>query len=90
MTREEEFRQAVSDYLKECFALKFPTVNERLKESDLYGAFKHGVKWADNNPRKGLVDIDKVVEWLRNNLEHYMYNYGINEVIIGFTKAMEE
>mgnify|MGYP003302812853 CR=1 FL=1 len=53
-------------------------------------AFIEGVQWADNHPRKGLVDIEKVCDWLRNNFEHYAYNYGIGEVIVGLTEAMEE
>ena len=27
--------------------------------SMIVGAFRKGVNWSDNNPRKGLVDIDK-------------------------------
>ena len=67
MTRQEEFEQAAADYLKKCFALKFPTTNERLKESDLYGAFKHGAQWTIN------VIIEKACEWLKKNADDYTW-----------------
>ena len=32
-----------------------------------------GAEWADQHPRKGLVDIEKIVEWIENNVEKYLY-----------------
>ncbi len=47
------------------------------------------IEWADQHPRKGLWDAEKVIYWLRANFEQYAYNYGIDEVIGGLRKAME-
>lgn len=52
--------------------------------------FSTGVEWADEHPKEGLWDKEKVTQWLKENFEHYAYNYGIDEVIAGLTKAMEE
>ena len=52
--------------------------------------FIQGAIWADEHPKEGLWDAEKVTEWLRENFEHYAYNYGIDEVIAGIAKAMEE
>jgi hypothetical protein len=51
---------------------------------------KEGLETADQHPRKGLWDAEKVTNWLRENFEHYAYNYGVDEVIVGLAKAMEE
>lgn len=52
--------------------------------------FATGVEWADEHPKEGLWDAEKVTNWLRENFEHYAYNYGVDEVIVGLAKAMEE
>lgn len=28
--------------------------------------FKDGANWADNHPKKGLIDIKKAAEWIKN------------------------
>ena len=59
-----------------------------------------GAEWSDENPKEGLVSIDKVCEWL----EKHLYEYTNNGEFIGtisryvykkdtinqFRKAMEE
>ena len=53
MTREEEIKQGSIDCIgavNECNPL--PWIS-----------FREGAKWADEHPKEGLVDIDKVVEW---------------------------
>ena len=52
--------------------------------------FATDVEWADEHPKEGLWDAEKVTNWLRENFEHYAYNYGVDEVIVGLAKAMEE
>lgn len=87
MTREEEIHNAAME------------VSNRWKRSELlptqdeiiaYYSAVTMAKWCDNHPRKGLWDKEKVTNWVRENFEHYAYNYGIDEVIVGLTKAMEE
>ena len=58
--------------------------------------------WADKNPRKGLWDSEKVVEWILNNYETYEQIYSdnsgnhtysdfqIGQFIRNLQKAMEE
>ena len=67
----------------------------------LYEGIKIGAKWADRNPKDGLVSIDKVCEWLALHIssedifddETYLtVNLYDNMVdfIKAFRKAMEE
>ena len=46
-------------------------------------------KWADENPKKGLVDIDRVCEWLDDHLDDYGHDY-YDYLIADLRKAMEE
>ena len=52
MKREEEIEKA---------AAKFDG------SMDCVGCFIGGAEWADQHPRKGLVDIEKVCEYLMKN-----------------------
>jgi len=63
--------------------------------------FEQGAKWADEHPRKGLVDIDKMCEWLYKNMDAYAcpikahgsttwFAYVNPDIIKDFKKAMEE
>ena len=63
------------------------------------GAFIDGANWADENPKKGLVSIDKVCEWL-NSADMRMYviadhtssninRFNMNKFISDFREAME-
>lgn len=57
--------------------------------------FIMGAEWADEHPRKGLVDIDKVCNWLSEHFydDEFMKFYDIvdsDSVIEGLRKAMEE
>lgn len=79
MTREEEIKQGSIDYIgpvNECNPLSWIS-------------FREGAKWADSHPRKGLVDIDKVCEWL---IENCPTNDGCELYVFikDFQKAMEE
>ena len=56
-------------------------------------AVRDAIDWADEHPRKGLVDIDKVCKWFEENL--HMYNTSECEgdridFVEDFKKAMEE
>ena len=57
--------------------------------------FRLGAEWADENPRKGLVDIDKACKWLEKNLDCMASMtpegemYWLPNCIDNFRKAME-
>ena len=62
-------------------------------------SYQAGATWADEHPRKGLVEIDKAVEWLNENLTNNpsgklcASNYGVvtkKLLIDEFKKAMVE
>ena len=55
MTRKEQIREkAISD-------------QKALQESfEWRGGFISGATWSDENPKEGLVSIDKVCEWIEN------------------------
>ena len=58
----ESFAQCVANEHKE---------NKReLTEFDIKIAFRLGAIWADNHPREGLVDMDKVCKWLEENVTY--------------------
>ena len=56
------------------------------KQSWLKDGFVAGAQWADEHPKKGLVDIDRACEWLKNT-EIGTFPY---KLIKEFRKAMEE
>ena len=48
-----------------------PAIKRMCKE-----CFVDGAKWADEHPRKGLVDIEKACEWIKQNISRYLFNTG--------------
>lgn len=58
--------------------------------------FKAGVEWADQHPREGLWDKEKVIKWLRANVDNYAnYNVKTDECFVNdfeedLIKAMED
>lgn len=58
--------------------------------------FVEGAKWADQHLRKGLWDSEKVIMWLRANVDNYAnYNVRTDECFVNdfeedLRKAMEE
>lgn len=58
--------------------------------------FEEGAKWSDQHPRKGLWDADKVIKWLRANIDNYAnYNVKTDECFVNdfeedLIKAMED
>lgn len=57
MERDEEIRQASHEYINS-------DIVKAGGEHFAFGDFINGAKWADKHPRKGLVDIEKVIEYL--------------------------
>ena len=88
MTREEQLNK----YLKE---RNIPV------DSLEANSIKEGIDWADENPKEGLVSIDKVGEWLENDcdLKDYLggifsgpcsINFDFEKLSNNLRKAMEE
>ena len=78
MTRDEEIK-----LVAEC-AVTDEKYNE-FKEGVIWGA-----KWADKNPKKGLISIDKACEWLESAIRPYAGYNNTVDIIESFRKAMEE
>lgn len=85
MKREEEIINAA---LEECAE----------QVLDCKWAFMHGAKWADEHPRKGLVDIEEVCNLLRKKVGNYFvfdlaegtYCFYKEQLIKELYKSMEE
>ena len=85
MNREEEISKATTE-------MGFLSWGETM--------FRAGAKWADENPRKGLVDIEKVCNFLSNiDIKKYtssitdgvgFVNIHIGDIIEDMKKSMEE
>ena len=89
MTREEEIRQVSENYGNQKHS---DGINALICAED----FKEGVNWADQHPRKGLWNAEKVIKWLRANIDNYAnYNVKTDECFVNdfeedLQKAMEE
>ena len=71
----------------------FKAAREHSDNRDARMSFSCGARWADEHPRKGLVDIDKVYKWLEENLHMYNTSECRGDRIAfveDFKKAMEE
>lgn len=66
MTRIEKILQSAQEYTSS------GDYSPSLKD-----CFIAGVKWADENPKEGLVNIDKVCQWLENECDIKEYLSGI-------------
>ena len=56
----------------------------------LYEGIKIGAKWADENPKEGMVSIDKACEYLENKLKGGLGYYEHITFVNQFRLAMEE
>ena len=56
----------------------------------IFAAFRTGVNWSDNNPRKGFVDINKAREWVKNAFIGPFGEGLANSIADEFVKSMEE
>ena len=54
--------------------------------------FKAGVEWADQHPRKGLWDANKILAWISQNIESYckLDAKNFNNLLFDLRKAMEK
>lgn len=47
-------------------------VNGLTCQTSLRSAFKNGARWSDAHPRKGLVDFEKVCEFIRTDASYFV------------------
>ena len=84
MTREEQIKQQADKYNSEDLGEDIISIIiERI-------AFIEGAKWADANPKKGLISIDKVCELLKKHINIHGFENAKIEWIKQFRKVMEE
>jgi hypothetical protein len=86
MTREKEIK-------REAKYSANGTIDDELAE--MY--FIRGAEWADQHPRKGLLDGEKVIEWLDKYADSYTYfnvdkqeTEFIGQMFEDLKKSMEE
>ena len=88
--REKERSQAAENYGNTKYS---DGINSLICAED----FLAGAKWADQHPRKGLWDAEKVIEWLKDNSKKYVVcyedgysHYAHKSLVEDLRKAMEE
>lgn len=83
MTREEEIKQAAKN--------RADQYEHPVDWNNCYHHYIQGVEWADQHPRKGLVDIEKACEWLSDYIKYFnLWEDGTQRDVEEFRKAMEE
>lgn len=91
MTRGEEINKKAYEISQRCFPdsqniWARPNIEAQLVQS----ACCEMAKWADENPKKGLISIDKVCELLKKHIIMRGYEDVKIEWIEQFRKIMEE
>ena len=72
MTRKEKIQEAAEHYEQvdaTNLACDYGWGDRDIQQQ----CFKAGVEWADQHPRKGLVDIEKVCDFIEENIDNYLY-----------------
>lgn len=93
MNREEEFTHEGFVYANNIYMER---KCELFEVKDIAHDFVQGAIYADQHPRKGLWDAEKVIKWLRANIDNYAnYNVKTDECFVNdfeedLLKAMEE
>lgn len=85
MTREEEYNKAADNYF-----INFQLLDRKKKTVQEH--FIKGIEWSDSHPRKGLVDIEKVCDWIQNNAFKYWEEtaFYTSNLISDLCKAIED
>ena len=94
MTRKEEIHKKAIELVDK----KYQDLGIKTTHECSVAACQEMAEWADSHPRKGLVDIEKVCDWLKENSTYYPYyipdakeNKTIRvNIWDGLCKAMEE
>ena len=63
MTREEQRKEAAAEH-RDCVCCGFYDPIADDKEA----SFIEGAEWADEHPKEGLVSLDRVCEWIDENI----------------------
>lgn len=96
MAREEEIIEASIDYQiatnPKCIAGE--SFADFAHEMNVNQSFIEGAKWADQHPRKELVDKEKVEQWIIGYFEFLndagKHHFKIDKFIENFRLTMEE
>ena len=91
MTREEEIQEAAEHYEQvdaTNLACDYGWGDRDIQQQ----CFKAGVEWADQHPREGLWDSNKVLAWISQNIESYckLNAKNFNNLLFDLGKAMED
>ena len=89
LIRENKYLSARNDYGLNA-RLGYPRI---MDETDwqICNAFEAGKNWADENPKPGLVDINKAVKWLKTHMPFGVVEFSLrNTIIEDFKQAMLE
>lgn len=92
MTREEQIKQKAKEIGQKYFPDEhniWARGNIEAKYAEF--AFIEGVGYADKNPKEGLVSLNKVCEWLKNNVYEYtsVVNHDTEETNVELTTDFE-
>lgn len=91
MTREEQIQKKAY----ELGQMYFPNehniwARENIEAKYVELACIEAVKWADENPKEGLVSIDRVCDWLEEHMSEFCSECAEQALISWLRKAMEE
>ena len=106
MTREEQREEQIKQKAYEISQMYFPDsqniwARQNIEAQLVQSACCEMVRWADENPKEGLVSIDRVCEWLENEcyIKDYLggifsgpcsINFDFEKLSDNLRKAMEE
>ena len=91
MNREEQIKQKAHEISQMCFPdsqniWARPNIEAQLVQS----ACCEMVKWADENPKEGLVSLDEVCEWIEEHMNEFCMEPAEHAMISWLRKAMEK
>ncbi len=90
MTREEQIKQKAHEISQMCFPdSQNIWARPNIEAQCVQSACCEMVRWADENPKEGLVNIDKVCEWLNKNLTtEYLYVHENDDYPITYVRVV--
>lgn len=91
MTKEEEidFKKKIKE---ETVSRDDELIDAAKRNAAIVSEFLIGARWADQNPKKGLWDANKVLAWISQNIESYckLDAKNFNNLLFDLEKAMED
>jgi len=88
LSRKEEIEKKVEEIAESFRTARFFS---RHPSDIAYSAAIEMAEWADQHPRKGLWDAEKVIGWLMNNINNYLIkDRDIDLIYEDLRKAMNE